>query len=71
MTGRMQWSRQQKRRRPSEQAVPRAHQPAGPWSHVKRQPVKKLTKEEIAELMVQRPDLQAPRPRARGTDVDP
>lgn len=54
MTGRMQWSRQQKRRRPSEQAVPRAHQPAGPWSHVKRHPVRTLSREEINALVAQR-----------------
>lgn len=68
MTGRMQWSRQQQRGRPVDQAFPRHGGPSGPWSHVKRQPVKRLSKAEIAALLAERPDLQPPRSRARRSD---
>ncbi len=68
MTGKMQWSRQQSRGRRYEQAVPRAQPSAGPWTHIKREPVRSLSKDEIAALLKQRPDLQGDtRSRARGT----
>ena len=64
MTGRMNWTRQQKRGRPTEQAVPR-DKLDGPWTHIKREPVRPLTREEIAALIAQRPDLRPSRSRAR------
>ncbi len=68
MTGRMQWSRVQNKGRAREQASPHKPQVAGPWSHIKRAPMKRLTKAEIAALLANRPDLQPPGSRVRGDD---
>lgn len=71
MTGKMQWSRAQSRGRPKDQASPYKPQGAGPWSHIKRAPVKRLTKAEIAALLANRPDLQPPGSRVRRDDDEP
>lgn len=69
MTGRLNWTRQQHRHRPHEKAAPKGGA-KGAWTHIKREPVKRLTREEIAALLAARPDLASggSRVRARPTD---
>lgn len=74
MTGRMNWTRQQKHGRKVEQAFPNDHRPKGPWSHVKQAPGRRLTKDEIAALLSNRPDLKSPagsRAHARSRERNP
>jgi hypothetical protein len=56
MTGRLNWTRQQHRHRPHEKAAPKGGT-KGAWTHIAREPVKRLTREEIAALLAARPDL--------------
>ena len=72
MTGRMNWTRQQHRHRPHEKAAPKGGA-KGAWTHIKREPVKRLTREEIAALLASRPELTncGSRVRARPTDENP
>lgn len=74
MTGRMNWTRQQKHSRQVEQAFPNDQRSKSPWSHVKQAPGKRLTKDEIAALLSSRPDLKSStgsRAHARGRAKDP
>lgn len=55
MIGDNEWKDRERQLR-EEQAKP-SGKPAGPWTHIKRAPVKRMTPEEIAEFLKGRPDL--------------
>lgn len=54
---RMDWGRA-KKRQGFEPAFEKKEKPKGGWTHIKRQPVRQLSAEEIAAYLANRPDLR-------------